>query len=101
MGLSQDHDRLEAVPLRQLERLPHPDKVCGVALYVLGICLLGPAEIVVTTDHVQRDEHDLAVNPAQIFPKLAVRWIAALTGIPDRSTAQGSVAREERIPDRL
>src|SRR6266853_230954 len=95
--LRDDHHRPAAAARRQVERFAHPGEVGGVALFVLGVHLRSTAEVVIASDHMEREERDVPEGPARVLAVGRVSAVLALAGQLHRLHAETDVTLEEHL----
>src|SRR2546423_1787667 len=78
--LRDDHHRPAAAARRQVEAFAHPCEVGAIALFVLGVHLRCTAEVVVASDHVEREERDIPEGPARVLAVARIAAVLALAG---------------------
>src|SRR5207249_8319865 len=95
--LRDDHYSSAPTANRQAEAFPHPRDVGCVALLVLGVHLRSTAEVVVASDHMEREERDVPEGPARVLAEARIPAVLALADQLHRLPAETDVALEEHL----
>jgi hypothetical protein len=70
-----------------------------MTLGVLRVHVRSASQVIVTADHVERDEQYLTVGPAHVLAELGVLGVFTLARQPDGALAEALIALEKHLAE--